>query len=221
MELLEEKLDPSFVIELNNVLQNYDTYLEKKNIYINYVNLYHKNLDLRKYDYLIDYFKQIEPIKKDLENKKILNFGFIMSQPGCETQPFHLDYDGKSDTYFIPLCDLSNKNGTEFLYFFDKENYNKYFDTLLKIKDQFLDGKDLIKYFIDLNLIYGKDFELRIANANAYDIIKMPYYTLHRGKINETDNIRIMFQLVFENELIDYIQNTEFVENSYEDENDN
>jgi hypothetical protein len=90
-----------------------------------------KNLDLKKYDYLLNYLLNIESIKKDLETTNILYYGFIISQH------FHIDYRGKTLTYFIPLCDLTDKNGTEFLYFYDESNYTKYFDLFNEITHKF------------------------------------------------------------------------------------
>ncbi len=218
MELFEEKLDTSFVNELRKIIRNYDTYLEKKNIFINYINLYQKNLNLCKYDYLLNYINNIEPIKKDLEKTNILYYGFIISQPGNASQYFHIDYRGNTLTYFIPLCELTDKNGTEYLYFFDKSNYFKYFDLFNEITHKYIEKEQLIEFLKSVNLVFGKDFEFRIANSSANQLIKMPHYVFHRGKTNESKERRIMFQLTLEIKPVDFIQNMEFIEIAEEDE---
>ena len=218
MELIEEKLDPSFVRELHKIVKNYDTYLEKKNLSINYINLYQKNLNINKYNYLLDYIKKVEHIKKDLERTTILYYGFIISQPGNSTQHFHLDYRGQTLTYFIPLCELTDKNGTEFLYFYDESNYSKYFNVFNEITHKYINKDELIEFLKTINLTYLKDYEFRIANSQANRLIRMTNYVFHRGKTNESDNRRIMFQLTLELKPVDFIQNMEFIEIAEEDE---
>ncbi len=173
---------------------------------------------MKKYDYLLNYLKQIESIKKDLEETNILYYGFIISQPGNETQHFHIDYRGKTLTYFIPLCDLTDKNGTEFLYFYDESNYTKYFDLFNEITHKFIEKDELIEFLLTKNLKYKIDYEFRIANCEKNTLIKMPHYVFHRGKTNETDKVRIMFQLTLEISTVDFIQNMEFIEIAEEDE---
>ena len=218
MELTKYQIDQSFINELNKIVTNYDNYLRKKNLSINYINLYQKNLKLQKYDYLIDLINKIDPIRKDLENTNILYYGFIISQPSNETQHFHLDYRGQTLTYFIPLCDLTDKNGTEFLYFYDESNYTKYFDLFNDITHKYIEKNDLIEFLNTINLKYKVDYEFRIANCEKNTLIKMPNYVFHRGKTNESDKVRIMFQITLELKPVDFIQNMEFIEIAEEDE---
>ena len=218
MELLEEKLDPIFIEELHKIVTKYEDYLRKKNLSINYINLYQKNLNINSYDYLLDFIKKIEHIKKDLEKTNILYYGFIISQVGNSPQHFHIDYRGNTLTYFIPLCELTDKNGTEYLYFFEKSNYLKYFDLFNEITHKYIEKEQLIEFLKSVNLVYQKDFEFRIANSPADKLIKMPHYVFHRGKTNESNERRIMFQLTLEIKPVDFIQNMEFIEIAEEDE---
>ena len=218
MNLIEEKIEDSFISELNFIVQNYDYYFNKKNNHINYINLYQKNLELQKYNYLINYLKKIKTIESSLSKYNILYYGLIISQPNNENQYYHLDYRGKSITYFIPLCDITDKNGTEYLYFYDKENYEKYYDLFLEITHKYKEKEELKKFLETKNLFYGKDYELRIVNCKANSIVFLPNNVFHRGKTNESGKRRIMFQLTLELEEIDFIQNLEFIPVAEEDE---
>lgn len=83
--------------EIQNLLLEYNYFFEIKNNNINYINLYQKNLELKRHDYIIDFIKNTIPL-----NHNILYYGFINSQPNNKNQYFHIDYKGKSMTYFIP-----------------------------------------------------------------------------------------------------------------------
>ena len=49
--------------------------------------------------------------------------------------------------------------------------------------------------FESLN-IDKSNYDFKILNAKSYSMVKMPYYLFHRGKINESNYNRIMFQIV-------------------------
>ena len=133
MNVIETRVNEILIDELKKIVLEYNNFLEIKNNNINYINLYQKNLQLNKHNYLLEMIQTIEPIKKSLENNTILYYGFIISQPNNKNQYFHIDYMGKTITYFIPLVDLNDKNGTEYLFFYDNNNYNKYFNLFIKI----------------------------------------------------------------------------------------
>jgi hypothetical protein len=138
MEILTNKVSSNIIEILENLRKNiFDINLsklcEKK---IGYINFYHKTWENNKY--LGEINQIIEIINKsDLNNKidfnKILYSGFIYSFPNCDNQNFHYDYSNKTTTYFIPLVKLTNLNGTEYLYFTDKNDYIKYSNLLLDI----------------------------------------------------------------------------------------
>jgi len=221
MDLVHEKISNSFIYELKKIVLEYNNFFEVRNNNINYVNLYQKNLKLNKYDYLLNYINEIKILKDSIMRYNILYYGFIISQPNNKNQYFHIDYKGKTITYFIPLVNLSNKNGTEYLYFYDDTNYMKYFHIFIDITKIYVDRKDIISYLEKYNLFNLKDYEFRFANAEAFSILLLPYYVFHRGKINETNENRIMFQITLEMEPINFIQNEEFVPIAEDDDNEN
>jgi hypothetical protein len=149
----------------------------------------------------------------------ILYYGFIISQPNNKNQYFHIDYKGKTITYFIPLVNLSNKNGTEYLYFYDSSYYMKYFHIFIDITKRYIDRNDVISYLEKYNLFNMKDYEFRFANAQAFSVLLLPYYVFHRGEINETNENRIMFQITLEIEPIEFIKNEEFISIAEDDDN--
>ena len=149
--------------------------------------------------------------KENIDINSILSAGFIYSYPNCDNQLFHYDYANKTKTYFIPLSDLTDLNGTEYLSFYDTENNEKYLNLLTKINNKFLLKDDVIKYLTENN-VKKSEYEIKIYNSNAYSLYKLPNNILHRGKTNETNDVRILFQLVvtndntyFKNMLIDEI----------------
>ena len=220
MIVVEERINDSFINELKKIVMEYNNFFEMKNNNINYINLYQKNLNLNKHLYLLEYIKEIVPICNDLIKYNILYYGFIVSQPNNKNQYFHIDYKGKSVTYFIPLVNLSNKNGTEYLYFYDNSNYIKYFNLFLEITKIYINREDVITFLEKYNLFYMKDYEFKYANCNAFSVILLPNYVFHRGKTNETDEYRIMFQITLELEEVMFLKNEEFIPIAENDDNE-
>ena len=220
LEIVLDKISDEFMLELKKIVLEYNDFFQKKNNHINYVNLYQKNLTLNKYDYLLNYLKEIEPINNDIMKHNILYYGFIVSQPNNKNQYFHIDYKGKTVTYFIPLVNLSNKNGTEYLYFYDSSNYIKYFKLFIDITKVYINRDDVISHLEKYNLYNMKDYEFKFANTCAFSVIRLPHDVFHRGKINETNENRVMFQITFEMEPITFLQNEEFVHIAEDDDNE-
>lgn len=225
MNIIKTTLHSNLKKNINNLLFE-NLSLFKENSKINYINIYHKDWLLEpnknNYSLLINRLKSESHIIRDtFVNYDLHYFGFIQSQPNCDNQHFHIDYFGKSTTFFIPLIDLTNKNGTEYLYFYDKINYKKYFDILLNISNNYIEKEDIINYLESNNLSYKKDFEFKIANAKKYSIIEMPYYVFHRGKTNETEENRLMFQITFtiKNNNIDIINDKVINDAELDDKN--
>ena len=218
MEVIEVKINDTFINEIQNLLLEYNYFFETKNNNINYINLYQKNLNLRRRDYIIDFLKNINILDDMISQYNILYYGFINSQPNNKNQYFHIDYKGKSVTYFIPTVDLTDMNGTEYLYFYDNSNYNKYYELFLDITRKYIDKSELIKFLETVNLFYMKDYEFRIVNCEKYSLLKLPHNVFHRGKINESGKNRIMFQITFETESIDFIKNEEIIPIAEDDE---
>jgi hypothetical protein len=192
----------------NNIFSNISNIDKRK---IGYYNIYHSKWDSDKNNKYIDLIKNIiyeinsNNINENIEINKILYTGFIYSFPDCNDQRFHYDYSNKSETYFIPLINLTHENGTEFLSFHNLENNKKYVDLLNKINNKYLSKDDIIKYLLENN-IDETEYEFKIYNCDAYSLYKLPKNIFHRGKKNTSDKIRIILQLVIINDT-DYISN--------------
>ena len=161
---------------------------------IGYVNLYHKNWKENKYSDLLDI------ITKDIimEKKYILSFDFLQSKPNCDNQLFHIDYEGNTETFFIPMVDLTDDNGTEYLEFNNIEDNKKYFDFLISISNKYM-TKDEVINALKAQGIKEDSYKFKIVNAEAYGIIHLTYMCFHRGKTNTSKADRVMFTVKISN----------------------
>ena len=80
----------------------------------------------------------------DSEKYDLFYFGFIQSLPKCDNQLFHIDYFDKTITYFIPMIELTDLNGTEYV------EFNNYSNSLLDISNKYLYKKDIINYLSNI-----------------------------------------------------------------------
>jgi len=127
----------------------------------------------------------------------LIQLNVINAPPDCNTQLFHIDYQGDSFSYFVPFVDLSDLNGTEFVYFYKPENYEIYYEHFLAMSDAFLDKAAAVASLANLNLKEGIDYCFKCANSNAYSLLYMPYYLYHRGQKNKTNINRMMLNILF------------------------
>jgi hypothetical protein len=148
---------------------------------------------------ILDLLKvECEHLRNSFDNNTLIQINIINAPPDCNNQLFHLDYQGDSFSYFIPFVELSDSNGTEYLYFFEEKNYKIYYDNLLFMSDNYLDKQDAIKYLSDnLGLKINQDFVFKFANSDAYSLLYMPYYVYHRGQKNKTLINRTMLNILF------------------------
>ena len=220
MNYIQDHIQPSLEVKLKENLLDYKNVLEKRTSYIHYINLYQKNLNLNRYPDLLDEIRQIEPIRThlDISSNSLLYYGFIIAQPGNRNQKFHLDYKGKTITYFIPMVDMTIENGTEYLYFYNEELYKRQFSFFLHISSLFTERSDIIEALESIHLTLHKDYEFRYAQASAYSVIELQNYVFHRGRVNETNQDRILFQITIEYEPVDFIINNEFIAIAEQDE---
>jgi len=123
---------------------------------------------------------------------------------------FHFDYYNKSETYFIPFVDLTDQNGTEMIIFKDSQDFEKNSTLLNSINYIYLEKEDIIKYLAENNIDNSK-YEFKIHNTNAYSLYKLPKHVFHRGKKNETNKLRILFQLVT-------IEDAKYIDNVADDD---
>ena len=148
---------------------------------------------------ILDLIKvECDHLKNTFKNNTLIQINLINAPPDCNNQLFHLDYKGDSLSYFIPLVELSDLNGTEYLYFFEEKNYKIYYENLLYMSDNYLDKQDAINYLTNtLNLKINIDFAFRCANSDGFALLYMPYYVYHRGQKNKTNKNRIMLNILF------------------------
>lgn len=198
MEIICGKIN----IELKNIIKKkylkVHNLLQKEKKKINYINIFHNSWTNSN-----DCDDLIKNLKNNylLDTDKLLSLGFISAPVNCDEQFFHIDYDGKTNTYFIPLTEINDNNGTEYLEFNDK-NYNiDIFDKLKMISNKYLLKNDIINELNKLN-ITTNNYNFKYLNCNKWSLIYLPYYCLHRGRTNYGNNNRIMFQIV-----INYIFN--------------
>lgn len=163
---------------------------------INGVNLYTKYNKTN--SWLIDLLKnEHEILAYHFTQHELVYVQFINSYPDNDDQFYHIDYKGDSITYFIPLVDINELNGTKYLSFIDKENYKKHYHFLLEVSDLILSDEDVIVKLKERNLHYGVDYTFETVSVNAFGIIEMPNYCFHRGQKNKTNVVRSMICITF------------------------
>jgi hypothetical protein len=165
--------------------------IKEENKRINHINIYHRDWQNNNCEEIIKILKNEYLINTD----NIISLGFITSQVNCFDQYFHIDYNGTTETYFIPLIDLNDYNGTEYVKFNDT-NYNiNIIDKLINITNNFDNRKELEGEFIRMN-IPNSDYKFCFLNAQKWSMILMPYYLFHRGQSNKGTKDRTLFQIV-------------------------
>ena len=197
--IVHPKIKSRYLIDkLPQLLSATSHIIPQGNTRIGYINLYHKKGPISNEDIetpiIIEEIRNVIKACLGSENLNIISFGFIYSNPGCDTQRWHIDYGGDTDTFFIPMCDIDETNGTEFLDYADAETIKP---ELLTVSNRFLHNTDLHRY---LSLILGiHEYSLRVLAAPAMSLVKMPSHVLHRGRTNASGRQRVMFQIVTSN----------------------
>ena len=220
MNLIKNKITNELITDLQNIYDENKYLFDKNKINkINYINIYHINWDTNKNKYknLIEKLNlESDILKYYITNYNILYFGFIKSYINCENQSFHIDYNGKTITFFIPFIDINYLNATEYLYFYNIQNNYKYYNNLLDITNKFNKKEDLIDYLLNqLNLKYKVDYDIQCIEANMFSLLELPNYVLHRGIKNLSNKDRVMFQITFLLEEIDfYIRSEKFIKDA-------
>jgi hypothetical protein len=165
--------------------------IKEENKRINHINIYHRDWQNNNCDEIIKILKNEYSINTD----NIISLGFITSQVNCFDQYFHIDYNGTTETYFIPLIDLNDYNGTEYVKFNDTNFNINIIDKLINITNNFDNIKELEEEFIRMN-IHNSDYKFCFLNAQKWSMILMPYYLFHRGQSNKGTKDRTLFQIV-------------------------
>jgi hypothetical protein len=117
---------------------------------------------------------------------QVLLAGFLEASPGCSPQLWHVDYDGNTETLFVPLVPLTAKNGTEYVQW---ESVERAIQMLAKYGPQ-IEAATLTDFS---RLNPAEAYEIRRAVAEPFTILRMPYYLFHRGVRNEEAYARRVF----------------------------
>jgi hypothetical protein len=174
-------------------VEDFDTMNQSNRI--GYINIFHNKWVVNEEtNNLLEIVSKFLNVNKD----KILTMNFLISKPQCKNQHYHIDYEGKTETYFIPLCELNNLNGTEIVEF-NIEPKNFYFNKLLELSNTCYHTSELIEQFNNNNII-PSSYTIKYVNSDAFSLIKIPYHLMHRGRTNETTTDRIMFSVVIARE---------------------
>lgn len=192
MEVIDKKIDYELKKYIKENYVKVENILKKHNNKINYVNIYHRSWNINNCEKIIDNLKN----KYSFDTSKLISLGFISAPVNCDNQFFHIDYKGNTNTYFIPLIDLNNNNGTEYIEF-DNKFYNiNLLDKLNIISNIYLSQDDVVNHLskIDVN---PNTYKFKFLNCEKWCMVKLPYYCLHRGRTNNGFCDRIMFQIVF------------------------
>lgn len=223
MELLAPLINNNIINNIKNLKnaifdKNISKFYEKK---IGYCNIYHNNWDLSKnaihlneVNSIIDEINNHVGLVNKIDLKNVLYAGFIYSFPNCENQKFHYDYLCKTTSYFIPLTKLTNSNGTEYLTFFNKDDNDKNVNVLLNVNNEYTSYKDIDDYLLKNNIDKHSSYEYKIFNTDQFSLYKLPNNLFHRGKTNETNEVRIIFQIA----VINNINETKYTKYILDDE---
>ena len=197
MNVIEKTVSNVLINELEKLKNVFLPHFNSGNTLINHKLLYCNKWKENKYAYLVDLLKNESPyLKETFEKNTLLQINFINAPPDCNDQLFHIDYLGDSISFFIPLVELSDLNGTEYLFFYDKDNYMKYFTLMLEMSEKYFTKPEAKEFMNSKGFLYGTDYEFRCANSNPYSLIEMPNYVYHRGQKNKTDHNRIMLNIL-------------------------
>ena len=197
MNIIEKSVSNNLINELEKIKLEFLPHFNGGNKLINHKLLYCNKWEENKYEYLVELLKNECPYLKDTFDKyTLLQVNFINAPPDCNDQLFHIDYLGDSISFFIPLVELSDLNGTEYLYFYDKNNYYKYFPLMLEMSEKYFTRLEAIAYMETKGFSYNVNYCFKCANSDKYALIEMPNYVYHRGQKNKTDHNRIMLNIL-------------------------
>lgn len=191
MELITDKIGTKLEELIENAFESIKDLLIIENKRINHINIYHKNWTHNLYEHMICELHD----NYNIDTKKIISMGFICSQVNSHNQHFHIDYNGDTETYFIPMIDLDDKNGTEYVEFINKEYNIELFNDLLNITNLYIDKEQIVSHFDKKNIV-SENYKFKFLNGKKGCMVKMPYYLYHRGQSNKGTQNRIMFQII-------------------------
>jgi hypothetical protein len=191
MELITLKIDNNLKNLIKHKFSLLKEVIEKENKRINHINIYHREWQKNDCDEIIEILKN----DYSINIKNIISLGFISAQVNCLNQHFHIDYNGTTETYFIPLIDLNDLNGTEYVKFNDTNFNINIIDKLIDITNNFENRKEVEEEFRKMG-ISNSDYKFCFLNAPKWSMTLLPYYVFHRGQSNKGTKNRTLFQIV-------------------------
>jgi hypothetical protein len=197
MQVLQQSISPRARQMIQDLYEIHgETLLESTKDRIGYVNVYHHSWPDNPYQTLVEEFAN----EFGLDLTKIASFGFLNAPVGCNDQFFHIDYEGKTETCFVPLVDINNDMGTQYVLFpaTDKtvgNDHEKLFELFLTLSNKYNDPEELSKQF-EMHGIKRDEFYFCQVQTQAYSLVYLPYDVMHRGVCNRSGRERPMFQLV-------------------------
>lgn len=169
---------------------------EYKTQYIGYnKNIFYQNIWVYSWEekipanfvLLLNYMKEKHIIRDD---DRCLSIGIISALPGCNDQPFHFDYLNNTMTVFIPLVDLDDDNGTEYI-LMQNGNYDDVTNQLMPF-NYMTNSYDALKQLVSLD-----EHVLQRVNSSKYNFVKLNKSVFHRGVKNMKHHEKTMIQLLF------------------------
>lgn len=189
MELIAKKISLDLKKIIESEFEKVSDLIHEQKQRINHVNIYHKDWGCNSCENLIYILHNDYSIDPDT----IISLGFINSKVDSYDQHFHIDYAGTTETYFIPMIDLNDLNGTEYVEFTNKEYNKNILGELIEITDEFINRDQIIDHFNKKKI---SNYTFKILNGDAWSMVKMPNYVFHRGQKNKGFVDRTMFQIV-------------------------
>lgn len=197
MNVIEKSVSNVLINELEKIKLEFLPHFNSATSLINHKLLYCNKWTENKYKYLVDLLASECPYLKTIfEKYTLLQVNFINAPPDCVDQLFHIDYLGDSISFFIPLVELSDLNGTEYLFFYNDENYVKYYELMLEMSEKYFNKIEATEYMNAKGFVYDVDYCFKCANSSKYALIEMPHYVYHRGQKNKTNINRIMLNIL-------------------------
>ncbi len=107
------------------------------------------------------------------EKRKLISFGFIHSpNNSSRNQPWHIDYSPHFSNLFVPMCELSMKNSTQFIR-----------GPMTRIAPNSAGSYNLVGGPNELRRQEGKKwFEICQVVCKSFMILKMHSGVVHRGR---------------------------------------
>jgi hypothetical protein len=191
MELITTQINFELKILIDQSYESVKHEFNMTNNRISHINIYHKDWSNNYCENIINLLYSIYNINP----QNIISLGWINGQVNCLDQHFHIDYQGQTHTYFIPIVELNDFNGTEYIKFTDTNFNIQLIDTLIDMSDKYICQEQIQNDFESLKICQTQ-YEFKILNSPAYSMVWMPNYVLHRGRKNQTQINKIMFQIV-------------------------